>query len=176
MKHKAAAREVDELEKDEKAKIMEADESDAEESEEGDAGEDSCDGSCDGSCEESCEGSDDVNEPSHYTMGKVQCIEAIESAVVGLVGIEAFLAGNAMKYLWRHEWKNGMEDLQKSHWYLCALMEARATREAEEAELDDSQAGEDDSEAGEDDSEAGEDDSEAGEDDNESDEPSGKKA
>lgn len=105
------------------------DEGDAEEA----SGEETDEGSCEDTCDGSCEETDEVNEPSHYLMGKVQCIDAIESAVVGLVGIEAFLAGNVIKYLWRHEWKDGSKDLAKCHWYLCALMAARATREVEEA-------------------------------------------
>lgn len=129
------------------------DEGDADEAS-GESESDGEEGSCEDACEQcdgSCEESDEVNEPPHYLMGKVQCVDAIESAVVGLVGIEAFLAGNVIKCVFRHEWKNGMQDLQKAHWYLCALMEARATREAEEADEsgetspddDDSQVGED---------------------------------
>jgi hypothetical protein len=148
------------------------DEGDANES--GESESDGDEGSCEDACEQcdgSCEESDEVNQPDHYLMGKVQCVDAIESAVVGLVGIEAFLAGNVMKYLWRHEWKDGSKDLAKCHWYLCALMEARATREAE----DDSAAGDDDSEAPDevdanDDSEVGED----VDDGDESDEPKSK--
>lgn len=149
-----------------------ADEASGEESE-SDGEEGSCEDACE-QCDGSCEESDEVNEPPHYLMGKVQCVDAIESAVVGLVGIEAFLAGNVMKYLWRHEWKDGSKDLAKCHWYLCALMEARATREAEEATPDEA-SDEDGSDApdevdADDDSEVGED----VDDGDESDEPKSK--
>lgn len=146
-----------------------ADEASGEESE-SDGDEGSCEDACDGSCDGSCEESDEVNEPPHYLMGKVQCIDAIESAVVGLVGIEAFLAGNVIKYVFRHEWKNGMEDLQKGHWYLCALMEARATREAEEAAPDENDSEAPDEVDADDDSQVGED----VDDGDESDEPKSK--
>lgn len=32
---------------------------------------------------------DAVNHPSHYNAGKIECIEALESATAGLCGIEA---------------------------------------------------------------------------------------
>ena len=128
-----------------------ADEASGEESEgEGESEEGSCEDACE-QCDGSCEEADEVNQPDHYLMGKIECIDAIESAVVGLVGIEAFLAGNVIKYVFRHEWKNGMQDLMKGHWYLCALMEARASREAEEAdESGETSHDEDDSRVGED--------------------------
>jgi hypothetical protein len=30
----------------------------------------------------------------------------------------SFTMGNAMKYLWRADMKNGIEDLQKAKWYI----------------------------------------------------------
>ena len=65
---------------------------------------------------------DNVNHPSHYTQGGVECIEGIESAVSGLTGIEAVLTGNVLKYMWRWKYKNGVEDLQKANWYLNRLI------------------------------------------------------
>ena len=44
-----------------------------------------------------------VDHPAHYNAGKIECIDAIEEAVKGLEGDEAFATGNAIKYLWR--WK-----------------------------------------------------------------------
>lgn len=66
---------------------------------------------------------DIVNHPSHYTEGKVECIDALESATIGLSGIEAVCTGNAIKYLWRWKHKNGKQDLQKAVWYINKLME-----------------------------------------------------
>ena len=66
---------------------------------------------------------DNVNRPSHYTKGKVECIDAIESATVGKTGIDAVCVANVIKYLWRYEEKNGLEDIKKAQWYLQKLIE-----------------------------------------------------
>lgn len=59
--------------------------------------------------------SDNVNHPAHYTQGNRPC-ECIE-----LTERYGFVAGNAIKYFWRHESKNGREDLEKALWYLRRL-------------------------------------------------------
>lgn len=69
---------------------------------------------------------DKVNHPSHYTQGKVECIDGIESALTGLDGFEGYLAGNVLKYLWRWKSKNGIEDLMKARWYLDRLIRRAA--------------------------------------------------
>lgn len=66
---------------------------------------------------------DNVNHPLHYTSGKIECIDALEAATNGLEGIEAFCTANAIKYLWRWKYKNGVEDLRKSIWYINHLIE-----------------------------------------------------
>lgn len=63
-----------------------------------------------------------VNHPTHYTSGKIECIDAIESAVCELKGIEAVCTANAIKYLWRWKQKNGAEDLKKATWYIERLL------------------------------------------------------
>lgn len=68
---------------------------------------------------------DVVNHPSHHTNGKVECIDAIESATVGKTGIEAVCVANVIKYLWRYEDKNGLEDIKKAQWYLNKLIEVK---------------------------------------------------
>lgn len=67
---------------------------------------------------------DNVNHPSHYTAGKVECIDAIEAATSGLEGIQAVCTGNVIKYVWRWKRKNGVEDLRKARWYLDKLIES----------------------------------------------------
>lgn len=64
-----------------------------------------------------------VECPSHYMQGSIECIDAIEAAVSGLDGPEAFLTGQIIKYIWRWKWKNGEEDLQKARWYLDRLID-----------------------------------------------------
>ena len=65
---------------------------------------------------------DMVNHPSHYTQGGIECIDCIKSATVGKVGIEAVCTANAIKYLWRYEEKNGIEDVKKARWYIDRLI------------------------------------------------------
>lgn len=66
--------------------------------------------------------SDAVNHPAHYTAGGVECIDALAAATTGLSGIEAVCTANAIKYLWRWNRKNGVEDLKKSVWYINHLI------------------------------------------------------
>ena len=66
---------------------------------------------------------DAVNHPLYYNSGKVECIDAIESATVNLHGIEAFCTANAIKYLWRWKLKNGKQDIEKAKWYLQCLID-----------------------------------------------------
>lgn len=55
---------------------------------------------------------DAVNHPSHYTQhpSGIECIQITEHM--------SFTMGNAMKYLWRADLKNGVEDLKKAVWYI----------------------------------------------------------
>lgn len=65
---------------------------------------------------------DNVNSPSHYTQAGIECIDAITAAVSGKSGIEAVCVANVIKYLWRYELKNGLEDVKKAQWYLNRLV------------------------------------------------------
>lgn len=65
---------------------------------------------------------DMVNHPSHYTQGSIECIDAIKAATVSKTGIEAVCTANAIKYLWRYEEKNGIEDVKKARWYIDRLI------------------------------------------------------
>jgi hypothetical protein len=55
---------------------------------------------------------DKVNHPKHYTNhpSGIECIQVIEHMNFNL--------GNVIKYVWRCENKNGLEDLKKAQWYL----------------------------------------------------------
>jgi len=65
---------------------------------------------------------DEVNHPAHYTAGKVECIDAIESATQGLCGVTAVCAGQVIKYIWRYSRKGTPEkDLAKADFYLQKL-------------------------------------------------------
>ncbi len=65
----------------------------------------------------------DAINPSHYKQGKVECIDALESATVNKTGLEAVCVTNVIKYLWRYEAKNGLEDVRKAQWYLAKLID-----------------------------------------------------
>lgn len=65
---------------------------------------------------------DNVNHPTHYTQAGIECIDAITAAVSGKSGIEAVCVANVIKYLWRYELKNGVEDVRKAQWYLNRLV------------------------------------------------------
>ena len=64
---------------------------------------------------------DNVNQPSHYNKGGVECIDAIQSSMTH----EAFcgyLKGNIQKYIFRYEDKGGLESLLKAQWYLNKMI------------------------------------------------------
>jgi hypothetical protein len=65
---------------------------------------------------------DNVNHPSHYTQGSIECIDAITEATKHLLGIAAVCVANIIKYVWRYPFKNGVEDLYKARWYLDKLI------------------------------------------------------
>lgn len=65
---------------------------------------------------------DMVNHPSHYNQGGIECIDALKAATVSKTGIEAVCTANAIKYLWRYEEKNGVEDVKKARWYIDRLI------------------------------------------------------
>lgn len=65
----------------------------------------------------------DAINPSHYKQGKVECIDALESATVHKAGLEAVCTANVIKYLWRYEAKNGLEDVRKAQWYINKLID-----------------------------------------------------
>lgn len=68
-----------------------------------------------------------ATNPDHYRQGKVECIDAIESATTDLHGIDAFCTGNAMKYLWRWNQKGGVDDLRKAQWYIQRLIDGQVS-------------------------------------------------
>lgn len=60
---------------------------------------------------------ENVNHPNHYNApGRKECIvEMLEK--FGVEKVKAFCELNAYKYRYRHEMKNGEEDLKKAKWY-----------------------------------------------------------
>ena len=70
---------------------------------------------------------DNVNSPSHYTQGTIECIDAIKASMEPVEFI-AFLKGQVIKYNWRMGKKGAaLEDAQKAQWYQNRLvMELRS--------------------------------------------------
>jgi hypothetical protein len=62
---------------------------------------------------------DPVNHPKHYTShpSGLECIQVTRHM--------SFNLGNVVKYLWRSDHKNGLEDLKKAAWYLNDEIEKR---------------------------------------------------
>ena len=65
---------------------------------------------------------DNVNNPSHYGNGQIECIDYLEDFMTTEEFI-GYLRGNIGKYLHRWRYKNGLEDLHKAEWYLKKLIE-----------------------------------------------------
>lgn len=75
--------------------------------------------------------SNNVSHPKHYTQGGIECIDALKAATVGKTGIEAVCVANVIKYLWRYEEKNGLEDVFKAQWYVNRLIQELEAKQAE---------------------------------------------
>lgn len=67
---------------------------------------------------------DPVNHPTHYTShpSGVECIQITQHM--------SFVLGNALKYIWRADLKNGLEDLKKAAWYINKEIENRERTKA----------------------------------------------
>lgn len=65
---------------------------------------------------------DEVNHPSHYIDGAIECIEAIEAQLTP-EEYRGYLKGNIAKYLWRERMKGGVTSLKKAQWYLDRLVQ-----------------------------------------------------
>lgn len=64
---------------------------------------------------------DNVNSPTHYTRGGIECIDCIESALTP-EEYRGYLKGNILKYTHRELYKGQTESLRKAEWYLSRLI------------------------------------------------------
>ena len=82
---------------------------------------------------------DMVQHPPHYTAGSVECIDALESMVMGYQDtVQAGLAWQAVKYIWRSPLKgNQAQDLRSQHEGYAVILEEfdEAKEQLEAAEL-----------------------------------------
>jgi hypothetical protein len=67
-----------------------------------------------------------VTQPDHYNKGAIEAIEAIKASMHPQE-YKGYLKGNCLKYLWRYEYKNGVEDLRKARVYLDWLIKEVAS-------------------------------------------------
>ena len=63
-----------------------------------------------------------IEKRDYYNRGKIEAIDAIESACSGLSGFEGFLTGNCLKYLFRWPTATALADLKKARYYLDRLI------------------------------------------------------
>lgn len=65
---------------------------------------------------------DNVNHPEHYETGKFECIDVMVETQ-GKQAVLDFCLCNAFKYIYRHQRKNGLEDIKKAKWYIDKYIE-----------------------------------------------------
>lgn len=65
---------------------------------------------------------DAVNHPDHYKIGDIECIDVM-LATQGVDAVINFCICNSFKYIFRHMYKNGLEDIRKTKWYLDKALE-----------------------------------------------------
>ena len=65
---------------------------------------------------------DYVNHPPHYNTGKYESIDVMVETQ-GVEAVKDFCICNAFKYIYRHKFKNGIEDIKKAIWYLNKYVE-----------------------------------------------------
>lgn len=64
---------------------------------------------------------DEVNSPSHYKQGDIECIDAIKAALTPEEW-RGYCKGNCLKYVWRERYKQQDTALAKAQWYLNRLL------------------------------------------------------
>ena len=70
-----------------------------------------------------------IEKRDYYNRGRIEAIDAIESACTGLDGYEGFLTGTCLKYLFRWRWKGtSLADLKKADYYLTRLIREEEKR------------------------------------------------
>ena len=65
---------------------------------------------------------DMVNHPPHYNTGKFESIDVMMETQ-GVEAVQDFCMCNAFKYIYRHKFKNGIEDIRKAKWYIDTYLE-----------------------------------------------------
>lgn len=61
---------------------------------------------------------DMINHPVHYNSSEAACECGRKIECIDITRHFSFSIGNVIKYLWRHEHKDGLTALLKAQWYL----------------------------------------------------------
>lgn len=69
----------------------------------------------------------DTINPDHYKQGGIETIDFMKAKMTP-VQFEGYLLGNVFKYLSRYQYKNGIEDVRKSQWYLNKLIQTMESK------------------------------------------------
>lgn len=67
---------------------------------------------------------DNINHPAHYNLSLAHCECGRRIECIDVTRHMSFALGNAVKYLWRFQHKNGLEDLRKARWYLDDIIQS----------------------------------------------------
>ena len=78
-----------------------------------------------------CDPSSDPTHPNHYIQNGLSVWDVIKAYTEDLTGVDAFNAGNAIKYILRWHHKNGIEDLKKAKVYIDDLIKSFEEKESE---------------------------------------------
>ena len=73
---------------------------------------------------------DPVNRPAHYTHGRYECIDVMLDNF-GKEAVQHFCLLNAFKYVWRTNYRNGIQDIKKAMKYLEFYLELEGEESAE---------------------------------------------
>ena len=66
---------------------------------------------------------DEITKPKHYTQGKVECLDAIDSMLEESSRID-FYRTQIVKYMWRLRDKGSpLKDAKKAEFFLCRLIQ-----------------------------------------------------
>ena len=77
-----------------------------------------------------------INRPSHYFQeGRKECIEEMID-IYGVEAVKTFCQLNIYKYIYRHDLKNGDEDLKKAEWYENKCKELEEMKRTEKVSCD----------------------------------------
>ena len=71
---------------------------------------------------------DMINNPPHYISGGLEVLEVLEKKM-SPEAFKGFLMGNVLKYVLRHEYKGGLQDLKKANFYLTKWIDVANSRE-----------------------------------------------